>query len=185
MAVQVFNALLKNPKFGRVYGGPFKEIASNGVTGSDDVKIKMAAEISERCTLAVDTEDFSVPHDIQQVKYALLVSCQALVDGRDVFVGCMGGIGRTGIFLALLTAIARPKEKAPVIFVRTNYNTHAVERPLQHRFVANFVRQNAEFVTVCRAVLKQNEPTRTKRRSRKGAAKNKSAPVVTPLTKVA
>lgn len=55
--------------------------------------------------------------------------------GQEVYIGCMGGYGRTGLFMA---AIAKVLGKAnPVHYVRSNYHAHAVETAEQREMVAD------------------------------------------------
>ena len=56
--------------------------------------------------------------------------------GKRVWVGCMGGYGRTGLFLAVLAkACGVPN---PVEFVRENYHESAVETTRQRIYVRDF-----------------------------------------------
>jgi protein tyrosine phosphatase len=94
--------------------------------------VKMAKEIKADCDVAVPTEDFSVP-EAQDLIEGLRAALVPLSKGKAVYVGCMGGKGRTGLFLAALAKLLG--EKDPVTFVRMYYYLHAVETSEQKEFV--------------------------------------------------
>jgi len=109
-----------------IYGGPYRARPTN------TYNICMAAEIDEPADIRVETRDFSVP-DTEELLAALKGGLLALGARRQVFVGCMGGIGRTGLYLAAMAKVLG--EKYPVIYVRENYLSHAVETKEQMRFI--------------------------------------------------
>src|SRR5690606_26734740 len=80
--------------------------------------------------------DFSVPENAADTDDALVAAFKAGIDGRPVYVGCMGGWGRTGLFLALMAKVAG--EKDPVGYVRRWYTPHAVETKQQKAYVENY-----------------------------------------------
>ncbi len=82
---------------------------------------------SGRYNVHLPIHDFSVPSPDQQdeVELALRETLEALLDGKPVYVGCMGGWGRTGLFLALLAKVCGVDQ--PVTYVRENYSNRAVE----------------------------------------------------------
>ena len=89
--------------------------------------------------------DFGVPADLAEVERVLKKAFTAALDGKVVFVGCMGGRGRTGLFLALLAKVANGSlirahglEIDPVLLVRARYSAHAVETSEQYEFVERF-----------------------------------------------
>ena len=51
-------------------------------------------------------------------------------------MGCMGGIGRTGLMLSLLAKAFGVED--PVAYVRKHYYSHAVETKEQRQFIADF-----------------------------------------------
>jgi protein-tyrosine phosphatase len=81
-------------------------------------------------------KDFDVPQITTDVNNALEKTIWAALTGKDVFVGCMGGWGRTGLFLALIAKTLGVKD--PVQFVRSNYTPHAVETKEQMAYVKEF-----------------------------------------------
>jgi hypothetical protein len=85
--------------------------------------------------IAVDVRDFSTP-DPDTARLAALCGLQAaLLGGRDVYVGCGFGVGRTGTMLGLMARIAKPWLTHPVEFVRRTYFGLAIETPEQREMV--------------------------------------------------
>lgn len=124
------NGTLRLPAFrGKhfvVYGGPYREAEP------DMFGVKLAVEIALPCDLSLPIKDFSVP-DEEMLIETLRKVVQRIGDGEAVYVGCMGGRGRTGLFLAML-AKAWGIEN-PIQYVRQNYYKHAVETKAQELFV--------------------------------------------------
>ena len=91
-----------------------------------------------RYNVHLPIHDFSVPSPDQQdeVELALRETLEALLEGKTVYVGCMGGWGRTGLFLALLAKVCGVEH--PVTYVRENYSPRAVETTKQHSYVMEF-----------------------------------------------
>ena len=83
----------------------------------------------------VEWPDFGIP-DEYEVKQALVEVCLHLIKKHPVYVGCMGGIGRTGTFLSLLCKMGG--EMFPVDYVRNHYLPHAVETRQQISFICDF-----------------------------------------------
>lgn len=81
--------------------------------------------------------DFGVPAELLTpiVEFALIRALAAALDGRSVYVGCMGGIGRTGLFLSLLAKALG--QRRPIGYVR-RYVFEAVETHEQELYVRNF-----------------------------------------------
>lgn len=130
---------------GRVYGGPYREIAKSwrDYQGDSVFTVKMAAEINEPCHADVPTKDFCTPDDVYMVP-AIKEAINAIIDGKNVYAGCMGGIGRTGLFLGVLTAIL-VKDEDPVKLVRAGFKGHAIETPEQMDYVRKFTRRHTWF----------------------------------------
>lgn len=93
----------------------------------------------------VPIEDFSVPPMSMRprVEEALYWSAIAAIDGKLVYVGCMGGWGRTGLFLSLLAKACG--EKDPVAAVRQRYTKRAVETKQQQKYVDEFDVRTARY----------------------------------------
>lgn len=117
-----------------VLGGPYKS-RPPGTYG-----VKLAPEVPGQCDVFIPTPDFGLP-DPKDVNYGLLKVLPRIYDGELVYVGCMGGIGRTGLFMACLTkaalSIARVKIE-PIAYVRNYYLSRAVETAAQEAFVRDF-----------------------------------------------
>ena len=120
-----------------VIGGPFDNYRPGA---NADVGICVRAErVPEYgVDIWVPIPDFQVPSERQlaQVENALERAFAAALDGKRVYVGCAGGYGRTGLFLALMAKVAGVKD--PVAYVRLHYNSHAVETRDQQRYVNSF-----------------------------------------------
>lgn len=130
---------------GIIYGGPFREFDT---TERRLVGIKMAKEINHPFDFSVPTEDFSVP-DPKVLEQGLIYAFDSIASGKDVYVGCMGGIGRTGLFMAIATKclwdwyeskgpLLEVSKQGPIKYVRLNYHPHAVETSKQREFVESF-----------------------------------------------
>lgn len=111
--------------------------------------IKVASEINKECAVALDIPDFSVPVYPAEVERALVATIALGAAGSPVYVGCMGGQGRTGLFLALLRKVSErscrgvwqwltEKPDDPVAWVRENYLVHACETREQAEYVHQF-----------------------------------------------
>ena len=126
--------ITRGEKTWQVYGGSF--FHKPWVEDADQdpfFSINLMAEHPLPCTYYVPIKDFSVPDD-----EAVLVKSieHALKDGRPIYVGCFGGIGRTGLWLAcMLKALGEPD---PVVAVRRWFYRHAVETEAQQAFVHDF-----------------------------------------------
>lgn len=116
----------------RVYAGPY--LAKPAQTFG----VKVAAEIDSPSDLWVPIRDFGVPRSdmYDQVLFSLLFSLEKIARGRQVYVGCRGGIGRTGMYLALLAKFMGIYD--PVGYVRHYYLKGAVETVEQESYVARF-----------------------------------------------
>lgn len=113
----------------RMYGGPYLKIPQ-GMVG-----VKMAAEISAPCEVDIPTRDYCTP-GLEAMRDGLYETIEYILEGNPVYAGCMGGIGRTGLILALVAKAWGIED--PVAYVRKNYYSHAVETKEQMEYVANF-----------------------------------------------
>lgn len=121
----------------KIWGGPYVS-RPDGMVG-----IKMAREINLPCTVDVPTEDFSVP----PVGALMRGVAKALVEvemGETLYVGCMGGTGRTGLFMAALAKYTG--EKDPIKYVRKHYKAHAVETSLQEEYIMEAIDKEFEWM---------------------------------------
>lgn len=104
------------------------------------VGVKMAREISHPHDISIPTEDFSVP-DVTEMQDGMVRAIEAIVSGKDIYAGCMGGIGRTGLFMGCMAKTMfdlRGTYQDPVRFVRLLYSTHAIETDQQMEYVRRF-----------------------------------------------
>jgi hypothetical protein len=112
-----------------IFGGPYRQRPRNfrGVC--------MAAELAQSAhDVLVPTHDFSTPK-VAQLIAGLDRTLDLIIAGEPVYVGCMGGIGRTGLFLAAIAKLWG--EEDPVAYVRRQYIPHAVETSEQKTFIRN------------------------------------------------
>lgn len=138
MAKQIGNGSMKLPlyrgRYYRVYGGRYAE-RPEFIAGHKTLGVCMAAEIGLPANVVCPVADFQVP-TASLADEALGKTVMLVLTGAPVYVGCAGGIGRTGLMLALLAKAFG--EADPVQYVRKNYIPHAVETGNQKAFVASY-----------------------------------------------
>lgn len=128
----------------QVFGGPFRNFSPERRLTS----VRMAQGINMKADVVVPTHDFSVP-SLEAMHQGMTRALEALMHGHDLYVGCMGGTGRTGLFMACLAKVNMEWFRAygrewvcevddPVAFVRASYRPHAVETKEQEKFVGRF-----------------------------------------------
>lgn len=118
--------------FGKHYevaGGPFREVPRTMVG------VKMAQEIDHPFDISIPTRDFDVPQK-DQLDAGLREAVEHIIKGDPVYVGCMAGRGRTGLFMAILAKAFGIEN--PVEYVRETYYEHAVETNAQYGFVTQY-----------------------------------------------
>jgi hypothetical protein len=86
--------------------------------------------------------DFSVPDDTAKTQSALRCALLQLIAGNPIYVGCLGGKGRTGLFMALLAKALGADD--PISYVRENFNAHAVETMAQELWIEEFDTEDLE-----------------------------------------
>lgn len=138
-----------------VMGGPYRE-KPEGIKG-----VKLAPEINAACDVSIDIPDYSVP-GVLYVHHAMKDMFTILNQDGKIYLGCFGGIGRTGMIMACLIktigmANLQAEEKTwlykikkffggvpsnhlwminyPIQFIRDEYLSTAVETPEQEAFV--------------------------------------------------
>lgn len=133
MRTKVGNGSLRLPmwggKFYTVFGGPYMDKPRHFAG------VKMAVEIDKSATVRINTHDFKTP-PVKQLNSGLDKAVQLILKRRRVYVGCMGGRGRTGLFMAVLAKSWGIED--PVGYVRRNYYPHAVETKDQYKFVEDY-----------------------------------------------
>jgi hypothetical protein len=112
-----------------VVGGPYRK------RPEELFGVKLAQEIRAKCDVDLPIRDFSIPDD-RACHEAVKKAMEALMKHGRIYVGCMGGWGRTGLFLACLAKACG--EGDPVQFVRATYTPRAVETREQEAFVEDF-----------------------------------------------
>ena len=113
-----------------IFGGPYVNKPNSNIVG-----VKMAEEINLPCDIDIPTSDFSVP-DVQVFRRGLIKAIVNISKGNSLYIGCMGGIGRTGLFIAALLRIYNPSED-PVYLTRLMYLRNAVETQEQKTYILN------------------------------------------------
>ena len=125
--------------------GPFKKVTITGGPWMDKPEgafgICMAPEVLAKPHRAVPepdvmvhVADFSTPNS-EEVRKAACLALLTALQGKQVYVGCGFGIGRTGTLLGLIARIADPRLRDPVTFVRANYYEGAIETIAQREMV--------------------------------------------------
>lgn len=120
---------LRPGKVFRVAAGPYL----SRLDGS--VGVRLASEINRPFDIEVPCIDFGTPKMVD-MQLGVEAAVKVITKGYLVYAGCMGGVGRTGTFLACLAKAFG--EQSPVYYVRTNYLSHAVETQGQRELVADF-----------------------------------------------
>jgi len=117
----------------RLYGGPWKNRPKDmpGVCLQAEATLREAASAD----VLLPIKDFSVPSQ-ESMQAALADTVALLLKHRVAYVGCFGGFGRTGLFLACLLKLTG--SMWPVIATRTLYLKRAVETTQQEQFVWDF-----------------------------------------------
>lgn len=116
-------------RYFEVAGGPYRQ------KPDEYVGVKMAKEIKAPCRIDIPTVDFQTPPAVEMDE-GLRSAINCILLGHPLYVGCMGGIGRTGLFLAILAKAFDVND--PVRYVRQNYLQHAVETIQQMQYVKNY-----------------------------------------------
>lgn len=136
---------------GMIFGGPFRKY----VPGTRRlIGVKMAAEIDHPHEISIPTEDFSIP-EFNDMEQGMVHAITYMAEGYDVYAGCMGGIGRTGLFMGCMAKLMKDMGEPvydPVKYVRHHYKAHAIETQEQQDFVRTFdTTYLQEFVTTLNA----------------------------------
>ena len=79
-------------------------------------------------------QDMSIPADAKAFKEMAEWAIEQAKAGKKVHAGCIGGHGRTGMFLALVTQLIAPELNA-IDHVRSAYCHKAVETTQQEKFL--------------------------------------------------
>lgn len=128
-------------------GGPYRNRLET-VPG-----VKLARELNLPCDIKLDIPDFDIP-TMPDAEMALYKAFMLLKGTGALYAGCMGGIGRTGMFLALMMRVIwyledlqaeieneealNPTHPDVVKFIRQNYMSGAIETQRQITFINEF-----------------------------------------------
>ncbi len=120
-----------------IFAGPFSNAPMDGMKN-----INLQAEQPEGDApihYRLPIKDFSIP-EIRPTVFALAwIIFQMVALERFVYIGCMGGVGRTGMILALLIKlITDVTAMNAIVHLRARYIEHAVETDEQIKFVSEF-----------------------------------------------
>jgi len=116
-----------------ITGGPYDAYPGQPYLG---VCVRAEQTAGRLMDVHLPIDDFSVPRHDDEVLKALEKTIRAGLAGRKIYIGCMGGWGRTGLFMALLVKALGVEE--PVSFIRQHYTPRAVETKEQQFYVKNF-----------------------------------------------
>lgn len=125
----IMKLYLRDGLYVEVTGGPYAKCPGT------HLGVKMAVELPYPCDVSIPTKDFSVP-DVDDLDAGLRHVVKNLLQGAPVYVGCLAGQGRTGLFMAILAKAFGEEE--PVAYVREHYYPHAVETSEQAKFVEQY-----------------------------------------------
>lgn len=114
----------------KIYGGSFFDAPA----GKRFLTINLMEERPLlQSEIYLPVKDYNVPSNPQDLVDAF---DKILADHRNAYVGCFGGVGRTGLFMSCFLKYIGESE--PLARVRREFNLHAVETPEQEKFLADF-----------------------------------------------
>jgi hypothetical protein len=113
--------------------------------GSQPYRVKCASEVRGVADIEIVCQDFGTPEP-EDLLEAVDAAITAAFKGRPVFAGCMGGIGRTGVFMATVLKVLDPQQvfgsasfrlswQPQVQMARQLYLSHTVETDQQEKLV--------------------------------------------------
>jgi predicted alternative tryptophan synthase beta-subunit len=115
-----------------IWGGPYRDkpYTMLGVKVAKDTNLeKFPAYVY------IPTEDFRTPN-VHLLNAGLSQAVMKILDGSPLYVGCGAGIGRTGLFLAVVAKAFGIEN--PVEYVREHYYSKAVETKDQCKFITEY-----------------------------------------------
>jgi hypothetical protein len=86
----------------------------------------------------IDWPDFGLPADDATAIEQIIVAFNRAKSGERLEIGCIGGLGRTGTVLACMAILAGVPADDAVAWVRSNYDSRAVETAEQGAWVLRF-----------------------------------------------
>lgn len=120
-----------------LFAGPFAQAPKNGMK---NINLQAEPQMGDApIHYRLPIKDFNIP-EIRPTVFALAwIIFQTVALERFVYIGCMGGVGRTGMILAILImVITNATGQQAVVHLRARYNPHSVETPEQLSFVKLF-----------------------------------------------
>ncbi|QHJ74591.1 hypothetical protein VH22019_00027 [Vibrio phage VH2_2019] len=118
----------------RLYGGSFLDAPVN----TSVYTVKLETSIPLECDQEFPIKDFSIPSLVELVENVdkILNASRKQV---EVYVGCMGGFGRTGtVIAALLMVSTKCTAKQAINLTRAHIHPHCVETRQQMNFLEEF-----------------------------------------------
>lgn len=112
--------------------GPYRE----RVPGTYGVRLTEDHQLDAPCDLHFPIRDYGVP-DARSFEMLLINLIKIAEEGHVVYVGCYGGIGRTGMIVAGLARVLIAGVN-PVSWAREYYLGHAVETERQEVLISTF-----------------------------------------------
>lgn len=134
--------------------GPYRE----RVPGTFGVRLTEDHQLNLPCNLHFPIPDFGVPK-ARAFEDFLIEIIKVADNGAIPYVGCYGGIGRTGTVVAALARTLLVTQD-PVTWARANYLSHAVETQEQRRLVDTFDVNRVREATFCDVVATGDAPTK-------------------------
>ena len=86
----------------------------------------------------IDWPDFGLPADGPRAVEQITSAFDRARDGERLEIGCIGGLGRTGTVLACMAILSGVAADEAVKWVRSTYDSRAVETPEQEQWVLWF-----------------------------------------------
>lgn len=124
-----------------VHGGPYRMKPSQ-LSG---IRLEKSAPADETMLMSFPIVDFGVP-EYEVFEDAVEKAYEILLDERELYIGCTGGFGRTGLFAACLIAkvmhdcgVPFSYGKDATAYLRANYVPNAVETREQQAMVDQYV----------------------------------------------
>lgn len=126
-------------KFISMYGGSFffnKELTEQNPNISF-YSVNLMKEHPLACSDYLPIADFSVPEDKNKLNEVIFSLIKEMIEKTNyVYMGCFGGVGRTGLVMACIAKCLGVQD--PVHYIRENYSIRAVETEEQAQFVHDF-----------------------------------------------
>lgn len=124
-----------------IHGGPYREKPPELL----GVRLEMSAPADESMAVDFPIVDFGVPN-FESLFEAVDQAFELVVTNREIYIGCTGGFGRTGLFATCLIAKVMHNcgfpfshGKEATAYLRANYVPNAVETSAQQGMVDRYV----------------------------------------------